>query len=175
MAAVAAERRGTITVLAEGIKASVNSEWARRTVRPPGNREFEMVRRAFVVTDEMREKVRSLAARGVPHETIAPIVGCDPKTLRKYFRKELDIGMAEADAEVLGSLYENARGGNVVAQIFWVKTRLGMREDKAPELPDAERKSPTTIVLPDNKREPGLTEELQRAQDKYFSRKRNNK
>jgi predicted phage terminase large subunit-like protein len=58
-----------------------------------------MTRRMFVVTDAMREQVGSLAAQGVPQETIA-LLECDSKTLRKDFRKELDRGMAEANAQM---------------------------------------------------------------------------
>ena len=42
-----------------------------------------MARKAFFATDAMREHVGSLAARGVPQEKIAAIIGCDAKTLRK--------------------------------------------------------------------------------------------
>ena len=59
-----------------------------------------MARQKFAPTDAMRKKVRSLAADGVPHEVIAGVIECDPKTLRKHFRRELDRGMDEADAEI---------------------------------------------------------------------------
>jgi len=62
-----------------------------------------MARKIFLVTDEMRERVRSLAARGVRHEDIAAIIDCDAKTVRKHFRDELDRGMAEANSNVTGA------------------------------------------------------------------------
>jgi len=135
-----------------------------------------MARKAFLATDAMREQVRSLATRGVPQEKIAAIIDCDAKTLRKHFRNELDRGMAEADAEIVGALFANAKKGNVAAQIFWVKTRMHWREREAPRDPipgtDAESAAQVVILLPDNNRDPELTEELRKAQSKYLSRKR---
>src|SRR5262249_30649797 len=62
------------------------------------------------------------------------IIDCDAKTLRKHFREELDRGMAEANSNVTGALYEKAVSGDTIAQMFWVKARLGWRE-KDPEKP----------------------------------------
>ena len=42
-----------------------------------------MARKAFVVNEVMREKVRYLAGVGVRQDDIAKIIGCAPKTLRK--------------------------------------------------------------------------------------------
>ena len=135
-----------------------------------------MARKAFLATDESRKKVRELAARGVPHEDIATIIGCDATTLRKHFRDELDRGMAEANAAVCGFLFAAAEAGNVAAQIFWAKTRMHFRERETPRDPipgtDAESASQVVILLPDNNRDPEITEELRKAQSKYLSRLR---
>ena len=64
-----------------------------------------------------------MAGLGVPQHDIATIIGCAPKTLRKRCRDELDRGVAEANATISGSLFGAAKGGNVTAQIFWLKTR----------------------------------------------------
>src|SRR5262249_46158103 len=122
------------------------------------------------------EYVRSLAKRGLRQDEIAAKIGCrDPKTVRKYFRDELDCGTAEANEMVIGALLAKALGGDVTAQIFWLKVRAQWRESKDPEKPipssDAGPASPATIVLPDNNRDPGLTEELRKAQEKYYARK----
>jgi hypothetical protein len=82
-----------------------------------------MAKTAFVVTDAVREKVRYLAGLGGRQDDIAKFIGCAPKTLRKRFRGELDRGVAEANATISGSLFASAKGGNVTAQIFWLKTR----------------------------------------------------
>ena len=133
-----------------------------------------MARKAFVATDAMRERARSLAARGVRQEDIATIIGCEAKTLRKHFRDELDRGMAEANAEIAGCLFDEAKGGNVTAQIFWLKTRARWHECKEPEnpIPGTDAEAPSQVVLlPDNNRDPELTEELRKAQEKYFAKK----
>jgi hypothetical protein len=46
------------------------------------------------------------------------VVGIDPKTLRKHYRDELDLGATKANAQVAGFLFTAARSGNVTAQIF---------------------------------------------------------
>ena len=131
-----------------------------------------MARRAFVVNAAVRDKVRHLAGVGVSQDDIAKIVGCAPKTLRKRCRDDLDRGVAEANATVSGYLFASAKAGNVTAQIFWLKTRAHWREKTAPEDPilGAESKS-EVLVLPDNNRDPELTQVLRAAQEKYFARK----
>ena len=131
-----------------------------------------MVRPAFVVTDGMREKVQYLAGLGVPQDDIAKIIGCAPKTLRKRFREELDRGVAEANAMVAGYLFNSAKQGNVSAQIFWLKTRAHWREGAAPSPisdTNAGASSTVVLVLPDNDRDPELTQVLRDAQSKYFA------
>ena len=134
-----------------------------------------MARKPFLVTAAMRDKVRHLAGIGVPQDDIARIIGCAPKTLRKRLRDDLDRGTAEANAIVSGSLFAAAKGGNVTAQIFWLKTRAQWREgavrhDAAPA-GDAEAGSPVVLVLPDNSRDPELTDALRSAHQQSFSSK----
>src|SRR5271155_5674151 len=133
-----------------------------------------MARRAFVVNEAVREQVRHLAGVGVRQDDIARIIGCAPKTLRKRCREDLDRGVAEANATVSGYLFAAARAGNVTAQIFWLKTRAHWREKSAPDdpLPGSDAGSNSQVVLlPDNSRDPELTQALQEAQEKYFARK----
>jgi hypothetical protein len=135
-----------------------------------------MARTAFVVTDAMREKVWYLAGVGVRQDDIAKIVGCAPKTLRKRLRDELDRGVAEANATISGYLFAAAKAGNIAAIIFWLKTRANWRERMAPDdsVPgsDTEANSNVVLVLPDNGRDPALTEALRNAQERYFAGKR---
>ena len=135
-----------------------------------------MARTAFVVNEAMREKVRYLAGLGVRQDDIAKIIGCAPKTLRKRLRDELDRGVAEANATISGYLFAAAKAGNIAAIIFWLKTRANWRERMVPDEPipgtSAESNSEVVLVLPDNSRDPELTQVLQDAQDKYFARKR---
>jgi hypothetical protein len=126
-----------------------------------------MPRKPFVVNEAVREKVRHLAGVGVRQDDIARIIGCAPKTLRKRCRDDLDRGVAEANAVVSGSLFAAAKGGNVVAQIFWLKTRAHWRESAAhrdaASGSDAGGNPPVVLVLPDNSRDPELTHALQDA------------
>jgi hypothetical protein len=133
-----------------------------------------MARTPFVVTDALREKARHLAGLGVPQDDIAKIIGCAPKTLRKRFRDDLDRGVVEANATISSSLFGAAKGGNVTAQIFWMKTRAKWREPTVEDPAsgtDAGTNSEVLLVLPDNSRDPELTQALRDAQLKYFAGK----
>jgi ParB-like chromosome segregation protein Spo0J len=135
-----------------------------------------MARPAFVVDEALRAKVADLAGLGVTQDDIAKIVGCAPKTLRKRCRDELDRGVAEANATIAGSLYAAAKAGNIAAMIFWLKTRAHWREGPPDGVPvaaaDAGSSSEVVLVLPDNNRDPELTQILQDAQEKYFAGRR---
>ena len=133
-----------------------------------------MARTAFAVNDALRERVRHLAGVGVRQDDIARIIGCAPKTLRKRLRDELDRGAAEANATISGSLFANAKGGNVTAQIFWLKTRAHWREGTAADEPaSASSGEPNSevLLLPDNRRDPELTEALREAQDQLYGKR----
>ena len=99
----------------------------------PVNKKAGMPR--FEPTPEQRESVETLAGYGIPHEDIARLVvsprtkaAIDAKTLRLAFRDELDVGQVKANSAVVGSLYKQAVGGNVTAQIWWTKARMGWKE-----------------------------------------------
>ena len=135
-----------------------------------------MARKTFCTTDALRDRVRRLAGVGVPQHDIAAIVGCDEKTLRKHFRLELNRGAAEANAAVASYLFAKVREGNVTAQIFWAKTRLRWQEG-APTLKDSVPRAEAeenfyVVILPDNGRDPEITEERLKEQEKYFARRR---
>lgn len=87
-----------------------------------------MGRRAHQPDPAQRRQVEAMAAYGIPEADISQVIGIDPKTLRKCYRQELDLGTAKANAQVAGFLFANARSGNVSAQIFWLKTRGRWKE-----------------------------------------------
>jgi len=87
----------------------------------------------------MRANVKRLAALGATHEDIANAIHCTAKTLRRHFRRELDTGVAEANAAVSTYLFNAAKAGDVRAQIFWLKTKAGWREGNAPPEPKPRR------------------------------------
>ena len=134
-----------------------------------------MARKALLLNEVVREKVRHLAGVGVRQDDIAKIIGCAPKTLRKRCRDDLDRGVAEANAMVSGYLFANAKAGNVAAQIFWLKTRAHWRERAMPDNlapgSDAEPSPPVVLLLADNSRDPELTQALRDTQAKHSPRR----
>ena len=87
-----------------------------------------MGRRAHRPDPSQRRQVEAMAAYGIPEDNISRVIGVDPKTLRKHYRDELDLGETKANAQVAGFLFNAAKNGNVTAQIFWLKTRAKWRE-----------------------------------------------
>lgn len=86
-----------------------------------------------IPTDPLRQTVSLHAMVGTPQEIISDIIGIDPKTLRKYYRVELDQALAKANATIGGALFNKAKNGDTAAQTFWLKTRAGFREQKQEE------------------------------------------
>jgi hypothetical protein len=85
-----------------------------------------MPRPKLTPTEEQRLQVKSLAAVGTPQQDIARRIGIrSEKTLRKYFREELDLAAMDANASVGGALYRKAMDGNTDAQKFWLERRAG--------------------------------------------------
>lgn len=79
-----------------------------------------------------RAIVGAMCAYGVPETDIAVVIGISPKTLRKYYRQELDTAAAKANARVAERLFKVATEGvgkeAVTAMIFWLKTRARWHE-----------------------------------------------
>ncbi len=86
-----------------------------------------------VPTPENRELVLRDSGMGVPHDTIADSLGITKRTLYRYYRKELNHGVAVTNRRVGGKLYELAMAGNVAAVIFWLKCHAGWRQDGPPQ------------------------------------------
>ena len=134
-----------------------------------------MARRAFVVNDAVREKVRYLAGVGVRQDDIAKIIGCAPKTLRKRFRDELDRGVAEANATISGYLFAAAKARQCRGADLLAEDAGALAGEDGAGRPDSGQPMPRSnsevvLVLPDNSRDPELTQVLQDAQEKYFAR-----
>lgn len=90
-----------------------------------------MVRQAHEPTDKTRAQVEALAAYGIKHDAIAAIVGVSDETLRKYYRPELDLGLAKVTAQVANSLVKKAvsdRSDSVAAAKFFLQSQAGWRE-----------------------------------------------
>ena len=71
-------------------------------------------------SEEQRRLVKSMAAMGTPQEHISRKIGIrSPKTLRKYFRDELDFGTAEANYKVAvsnGDIRQMYRGYAILVE-----------------------------------------------------------
>ena len=91
-------------------------------------------RPAHVPTTEKRTMARTLSAVGVTHEDIASKMDISADTLTKYYKKELDDGRIDANAQIAKSLFDQAKNGNTSAQMFWLKTRAGWKERQVNEL-----------------------------------------
>ena len=93
-----------------------------------------MARPIFTPTDEQRRLVKILAGFGIHQEGIAMRLEISPHTLRRHFRKELDRGAVDANAQVVNALFKMATSGKVpAATIFWAKTRCKWHERPAIE------------------------------------------
>jgi hypothetical protein len=107
--------------------------------------DYEMARPTFQVTEQLSEQVKMMTSVGCRQQDIARVLGVTPKTLRKHFRQQLDLGAIQANAAVAQTLYRMATGGtNTSATIFWLKVRCGWREN-APVL----EKDASTREMPD--------------------------
>ena len=81
-------------------------------------------------TDATRQTVQLHTMVGTTQADIARVLNIDEKTLRKYYRDELDLAKAKANATIGGALFNQAKSGDTSAMIFWMKTQAGWRERK---------------------------------------------
>ena len=78
-------------------------------------------------TKASRELVKMHTMVGTPQSVVADLLDIDGKTLRKHYRKELDLSGNQANAQIGGALYNKAIKGDTPAMIFWLKTRAGFK------------------------------------------------
>ena len=97
-------------------------------------------RPVFSPSKDNYQLVEALVIAGVQHKLISNILKISEPTLRKHFKKQLQTAKSRANALVAQSLFQKARDGNVVAQIFWLKTQAGWKESNALELTGANGK-----------------------------------
>ena len=84
-------------------------------------------RPAYERNDKEAKMVDSMVAFGFTEAEIARVLSIDDKTLRKYYRAELDTGHIKANTQVAASLFRKCMGDgpqSVAACIFWLKTRM---------------------------------------------------
>jgi len=85
---------------------------------------------AYKITEADRNTVRTMAAGGIPQPRIAACIGggITDRTLRKHFRRELDIAGDQANAVAISMLFAAVQKGESWAICFWLKCRAGWRE-----------------------------------------------
>lgn len=104
-------------------------------------------------TKKSRAEVEALASYGVPQAEIAKLLAITEPTLRKHYRPQLDLAEIKANAMVAQSLYSKAIGGNVSAQIFWLKTRARWKPPVEPAVPGETDYERARRVRPQGKKE----------------------
>ena len=99
-------------------------------------------RPSYKKTKENQQFVSLLASRGWNHDRIANRIGCDEKTLRKYFSRELNEGREIVEVEMIALTYANARKGNNAAiskVLKWCDESIPTVRKKASVAPKAEK------------------------------------
>ncbi|EJC77684.1 RNA polymerase sigma factor, sigma-70 family [Rhizobium leguminosarum bv. trifolii WSM2012] len=75
-----------------------------------------------------RRVVELLAAQGIPQREISRVLEIDEKTLRRYYREQLNVGAAKLEAALAGHLLRLAAGTDDVALkaiIYLLRCRFG--------------------------------------------------
>jgi hypothetical protein len=75
-----------------------------------------------------REKVKTMAALGIPHDIVARRFGFSEEELDGVFERELRTALPEMRAMGGANLFASAKAGNPSAVFFWLKTRAGWSE-----------------------------------------------
>ena len=79
-------------------------------------------------TEATRQTVQLHTMVGTTQADIARVLDIDEKTLRKYYRDELDLAKSKANATIGGALFNKAKNGDTAAMIFWMKTQAKWAE-----------------------------------------------
>ena len=98
------------------------------------NNNNDVGRPPYEKTNEDTKLVEALSIAGVTQNLIAQILKISEPTLRKNYRSQLDTSKARANAIISQALFKRAKDGNVLAQIFWLKTQAGWREKNYHEI-----------------------------------------
>lgn len=100
-----------------------------------GNKNSGRRKRQF--TSEERVQVKVLVAAGMTQAQIAEVLKCSIPTMVANFKKELELGSAEIQAEMIMARYNSAKAGNVSAQ-----NKMIEMTGAAPPLPQKPEKEP---------------------------------
>jgi len=94
-------------------------------------------------TDETRGKVIGFSCAGFNQTQIADYLKIDDKTLRKYYRYELDHAKMEKTMALADSLYKDALEGDKDDRQFWLKCQAKWSYAK----PEEDKKTVTDTLL----------------------------
>ena len=92
---------------------------------------------AFKITDKTIEKIEESASRGLSKEQIAHSLGMSLSTLYRHAElnpkidEAIQKGKAVGIKTIANALFENAKNGNVTAQIFFLKTQALWKDTEA--------------------------------------------
>lgn len=84
-------------------------------------------------TAETRQKVIDLSCNGATQPQIGAYLGIDDKTLRLYYREELDKSKLDKRVILGNNLYSDALAGDKAAREFWLKCQGGWCPARAAE------------------------------------------
>ena len=99
------------------------------------------------------KEVERLAGLGLTQEQIAASLGISSRTLdnRKAesaeFADAIKKGQAKGISEVANALWTNAMGGNVTAQIFFLKARAKWKDKHETEGDDGDEPTPVKVEI----------------------------
>jgi hypothetical protein len=101
----------------------------RKYITPRRSNDVKGKRKVLRRDQQIAEQILLRVATGMPHAIIGKMFSLSDEALHKLYQPELDEGLAIANSEVAGRLYTAAtKGGNIVAMIFWLKSRAGWRD-----------------------------------------------
>ena len=108
-------------------------------------------------SDVSRKVVEGAVGMGIDQVSISALLDIAPKTLRKFYRHELDTGATKANMSVAKSLYGRASGGkDTIASIFWLKARAGWEDRQRVQHEGLPENITVTFALEPPKVEPQL-------------------
>lgn len=91
----------------------------------------------FEITEDVLKKTEALASQGLTRDQIASVLGVSESTIYKtqrensQFLQAIKDGQAKGVATISNALFNNAKNGNITAQIFYLKNRApGEWKDK---------------------------------------------
>ena len=103
----------------------------------------------YEATDKDRRIVEMMAGWAIREDRIANVIGIDPKTLRKHYRRELDVGHSRLEAQLAQNLLRIAQGHDrqaLIATIFALRARFGWMEAAPPPKEPALGKKETAAL-----------------------------